>query len=516
MKKMTLIAALALSFSSLCAQESWNVELIWEYNRGDIRYSGSWSYEAPDGTEYALLGARTGTAVYRLEEPFEEVGFVPGPASNWREITVVGHHAYVVTEGSGAGEGMQVIDLGLLPDSVYLLSTYTATFTTGHIIQRDIYSEAPRVYVCGTTPVGGVHILDVSNPAQPVEIGGYQPGYYIHDCHVRGNRLYAAAFYDKTLDIVDISAPANPLLLTTLPDPGTNTHSCSTSPDEQFLFLADEADGYPGRLFDISDLGNIQQVATYTANPLSLVHNPYIAGDLAFLSHNTEGLRVVDIADPALPVEIGYFDTYAGDSGGFKGLWSACPYFSSGKIIGGDRTRGLMVWAFTGPRAARVYGMVRDSLTGAPLADALVILQPQEDTLAIAADGSFAKGLIPGSYTLQTLRQGYWPKLTPISLAEQENLYIDIDLAPETGTQTWENPTGEENNCRVYPSLFSNVIHVEGDPQDFLIVDIQGHIIHGGRTPSVVQTASWPVGAYVFHLFTEKGELSGSMKLMKK
>ncbi|MBK7335171.1 MAG: choice-of-anchor B family protein [Saprospirales bacterium] len=250
------------------------MELLWEYNRGDERYSGSWCYAAPDGQEYALLGAKTGTAIYRLEEPFSELGFIPGPVSNWREITVVGHQAYVVTEGTGMGQGMQVIDLTPLPGSPTLLTTYSATFTRGHIIQRDIYSESPRVYVCGTTSTEGVHILDVSNPAQPVEIGVYQPGYYIHDCHVRGDRLYGAANNQQTLDIVDISDPANPELITTLPDPGLNTHSCSTTPDENYLFLADEADGQPGRIFDISNLDNIHQVAMYTANSASLVHNP--------------------------------------------------------------------------------------------------------------------------------------------------------------------------------------------------------------------------------------------------
>ncbi|MBK7407745.1 MAG: choice-of-anchor B family protein [Saprospirales bacterium] len=503
-------------------QSGWNVDLLWEYNRGEDRFSGSWSYQAPDGTEYALLGTKSGTAIYRLAEPFAEVGFIPGPVSNWREITVVGQQGYVVTEGSGTGEGMQVIDLSPLPGEPVLLTTYTATFTTGHIIQRDIYSEIPRVYVCGTTPTNGVHILDVSNPADPVQIGEYQPGYYIHDCHVRGNRLYGAAFYNKTLDIVDITDPANPELITTLPDPGTNTHSCSTTPDENFLFLADEADGYPGRLFDISDLDNITQVAQYSANATSLVHNPYIAGDLAILSHNTEGLRIVDIADPSLPVEVGYFDTYDGVSGGFKGLWSACPYFPSGKIIGGDRTRGLLVWEFSGQRAARFYGSVRDSISGAPLPDATVMFESPVELLTLNQNAQFKKGLLPGDFILTASAEGYISKTVLFSLAAQGNLTLDVELVPENWTSATTEAFKDGNSCRIFPNLFSEQLFVKCEPNaeewDIRIFDARGSLCYSGdisaETKLNIYTNGWLSGIYYCELISKNGKRHEVFKLV--
>ena len=44
----------------LPAQGTLNVSLFAQYNRGDGRASGSWAYVAPDGSEYAVLGASTG------------------------------------------------------------------------------------------------------------------------------------------------------------------------------------------------------------------------------------------------------------------------------------------------------------------------------------------------------------------------------------------------------------------------------------------------------------------------
>jgi hypothetical protein len=188
--------------------------------------------------------------------------------------------------------------------------------------------------------------IDVSNPESPQEVGVYQPGYYIHDCHIRGDILYACAFFNQTVDIVDISDKSAPQLITTLPDPGVSTHSCSTSPDQNFLFLADESDGFPGRIFDISDLENITEVATYTANDSSLVHNPYIRGDLVFISHNTEGLRVVDFADPNIPVEVGYYDTFDGVERGLQRLVVSLSLFPLGSDYRGrsyPRTAGMAI-----------------------------------------------------------------------------------------------------------------------------------------------------------------------------
>ena len=110
------------------AQVSNNVELIHEYNRGDERYSGSWYFVDEDNREYALIGAKTGTAVYLLGDTLSEIGFIPGPESNWREITVLEQYAYVVTEGLGEGQGMQIIDLSAAPDNIELVNTYDLYF----------------------------------------------------------------------------------------------------------------------------------------------------------------------------------------------------------------------------------------------------------------------------------------------------------------------------------------------------------------------------------------------------
>ena len=94
------------------SQQSLNISLFGELDPVPIRYSGSWGYTDLSGNEYALLGANTGLSVISIDDSLniQQLDFIPGPASNWREITVVNDYAYVTTEGFGSGQGMQVIN----------------------------------------------------------------------------------------------------------------------------------------------------------------------------------------------------------------------------------------------------------------------------------------------------------------------------------------------------------------------------------------------------------------------
>ena len=465
---------------NLMAQDALNVELFGQIQRADTRYSGCWSYIAPDGSEYALLGAKSGTAIYNIDDPenIVELAFIPGGSSNWREIIVLGDYAYVTTEASGANIGMQVIDLTNLPDTATLVTNYMETFTRGHIIQKDIFSDAPYVYVNGTTATDGVHILDVSDPANPVEVGLYAPGYYIHDCHVRGDIMFAAAFYEGTLDIVDISDPSTPTLISRFDTPGGRTHSASMSMDGKYLFVAPEQDGLRGTVWNIEDYEDPTQVATYTANLESLVHNPYIRDDFMFISHNTEGLRVLDFADPELPVEVGFYDTFEGPSGGFAGLWSACPYFPSGKIIGGNRTDGLYVWTFNNTRAARIYGLVVDAFTQEPIVNASVTYQESNNTENTDLTGNFKFGNLAGNFTFEISQEGYESQTVSVSVAEGNTENILVELIPENATTVDE---AFQVAINVFPNPAKDQLHIDlGRPYEGTVqlIDANGKLLN--------------------------------------
>lgn len=463
------------------AQDKLNIELHSSYKTDEERYSGSWYYIDELGNEYGLVGGKDGTSIVELVGIDETEGkaFIPGPSSNWREITVLGDYAYVTTEGGADTVGMHVIDLSPLPTGTpYLLTEYKTTFQKGHIIQRDIYSEDPYVYVIGTSATQGVHILDVSNPAAPLEVGLYQPGYYIHDAHINGDLMFCAAFSEAQFDVVDISDKTNPVLINTIEDPGTNTHSSWLTEDKKYLFSADESDGFVGRIFNVEDLEDVFEVAQYTANIESLVHNPYIRGDYAYISHNTEGLRIVDIADPTCPVEVGYYDTFEGPSGGFSGLWSACPFMPSGKILGGDRTEGLLVWEFNNTKAARIYGEVVDANTQLPIENVVVTILELNETLTTDANGKYKIGFYPNVVTINFSAENYVSKMLTIDLVDGGHLNEVTELAT---TVNIDELTLQGDFMQISPNPASDFLYVEfandETPEYLLIVDAQGKVL---------------------------------------
>ena len=82
------------------------------------KYADIWGYPA-DGREYAIMGVTGGTSFIDVTNPGSPVEIIkmPGPNSfyEWRDMKTHSHYAYIVTEGSGTGAGMQIVDLSGLP-----------------------------------------------------------------------------------------------------------------------------------------------------------------------------------------------------------------------------------------------------------------------------------------------------------------------------------------------------------------------------------------------------------------
>jgi parallel beta-helix repeat protein len=95
------------------------------------------------------------------------------------------------------------------------------------------------------------------------------------------------------------------------------------------------------------------------------IHNVHIrnenSNDVAYISYYTKGLRILDVANPLSPTELGYYDTPA-VAGYFypvyNGSWGVYPYFNSGTILVSDM-RGLYVFR----RASECGGTIATNTT---------------------------------------------------------------------------------------------------------------------------------------------------------
>lgn len=340
---ITVFAQLANQNTILLAQKD-------EHGNG---YSALWGYAAPNGREYAILGCNNGTAFIDITDTanIHEVDFVPGVASNWREMKVFSSYAYVVSEGTNSA--LQIIALQYLPDSVSLVATYSYPgYTKTHTIQQSgpyLYLNGGNNTQGGSDP-GGLTVLDITNPTSPVKRGSWS-NFYVHDCRVVADTIYACNIYDPPGTISVISA-INKNALTTVNswqnNPNPFPHNCALPNNRKYIYTTDETSSPNGKLkvWDKSNLANVTLVTTWqpTSITTAIVHNVEIYNNLAVIAHYTAGIRILDITNPASPMEIAWFDTYPStNSAQFAGCWGVFMFPSSGKIIGSDMSGGLFV-----------------------------------------------------------------------------------------------------------------------------------------------------------------------------
>lgn len=362
---LLLLAAILSSAVIGVAQQQNGVTLLDTLNRrhgstncyGTVYFSSCWGWVSPDGREYALLGTYTGTAIIDLNvSPVREIAHIPGPAAScaYREIKTYKHYAYIVSEG---GRGVQIVDLSQLPDTAILVREFNYTSGSRNTLRSHTVTLADGyLYLNGSAnwSPGGVLIFSLRNdPTNPQYVGQFQPQ-YIHDSFVRNDTLYAAAIYSGGgLYVVDIRDKANPQIIRFIRYSGSGTHHAWASINGgRYAFTTDEIGSVNNlKIWDLMNLGPgppYTPVAQYAASPLDIIHNVHGRGNYLYISHYSAGMRVVDVHNPATPVEVGWYDSYPGQSGSFNGCWGVYPYFPSGRWIGSDMQTGLYVLSFNG------------------------------------------------------------------------------------------------------------------------------------------------------------------------
>ncbi|HCN38014.1 MAG TPA: hypothetical protein DIS94_09925 [Bacteroidetes bacterium] len=357
MKKLIFLLLIFIA-GNVNAQVSRNIKYVKNLNprpsqplsQFGSKYASVWGWTAPNGREYAILCCVTGTSFVDITDTNNvvECDFVAGSNTPWREAKTYQNYAYIVTDNMG--NGMQIIDMSYLPDSVRLVKTWTATgFTQAHTIT----SEGRYMYLSGgnASSNGGIRILDLLDPINPVRRGQYTTR-YVHDCYVKNDTIYGAAMFSNRYVILDARNKDSIKLIKefqNLPNYSL-THNLWTTDDRKYMITTDESQNPPGavKLWNIQNYDNITYVniirPSVPANSNSIGHNVFIKGKLLIVSHYESGIRFYDISNLPTVNEIAYYDTYpSADSAEYRGNWGAYPFFASGKIISSDMQTGLWI-----------------------------------------------------------------------------------------------------------------------------------------------------------------------------
>lgn len=322
------------------------------------------------GREYALVGLFDRTAFVDVSSPEHPVyiGYLPTATSGilWRDIKVIGHFAYIGAEA--AGHGLQVFDLTRLealsfaeaPLEFDMDAHYTG-FGNSHNVVADTANQF--VYAVGSdTFAGGLHIVDVADPLNPLYAGSSEEDGYTHDAQVvdytgpdtdyQGRQICFAA-NENTITVFDVTNKNDVSLISrTGYDDIGYTHQCWLTEDQRYLIANDELDEMNFNIntrpiiFDMLDLDDPQLVGYVDLGTTSVDHNLYVKEGLVYMSNYTSGLRIrslKDVAEGEMP-SVAFFDVYPdSDARIFQGSWSNYPYFESGTVVATNMYVGFHV-----------------------------------------------------------------------------------------------------------------------------------------------------------------------------
>ncbi|WP_420449628.1 choice-of-anchor B family protein [Candidatus Palauibacter sp.] len=338
-----------------------------------------WGWTDPQtGVEYALVGRDDGLSIVDLSTPHapRPIAFLPSHtgSSIWRDMKVYADHVYVVADNI-AGHGMQILDLTRLRGlAAFTELSADARYTRVSAVHNlAINEETGFAYALGSsrggdTCGGGLHMINLSNPTSPSFAGchavpgtGRQGRGYTHDvqCVVyRGpdgayaGREICVGTNETAIVVSDVSDKANPRVLSTggYADYGY-VHQGWLSEDHRYFYQNDELDELNGRVsrtrllvWDLADLDDPVLVTEHLGPTGAIDHNLYVRGNFIYHSNYAFGVRILDISNPATPVERGFFDTVAGhDNNTWDGSWSIFPWFESGILVATSWDEGLFV-----------------------------------------------------------------------------------------------------------------------------------------------------------------------------
>lgn len=342
------------------------------------RVSDVWGWTDPlTKREYALLGRTAGAAIIDVTNPILPVymGLVPANPTPTRDLKVYKDHLFFT--GDGAGDHglvifnlMRLRDVSAPPMTLEADTVYAGIASAHNLIMNEESGFAYPVGASqgGETCGGGLHMVDVREPLNPTfagcftdTIGLFSDGrthdgqcvnYIGPDTRYTGQEICFVS-NETALRIVDVSDKENPEPLAAAKYPRVAyVHQGWLTDDHRYFYLDDELDELVGMtaktrtlVWDIAELDDPVLVGAFEGSTTATDHNLYIKGDRMYQANYQAGLRIWDVSNPELPIEIGHFDTTPNMANppGFVGAWTAYPYFESGTIIVSSMNEGLFV-----------------------------------------------------------------------------------------------------------------------------------------------------------------------------
>jgi hypothetical protein len=310
----------------------------------DLALAGSYLYLATQAGDMLVLNI-TNPVVPIQVGAFDSPGY-PNNGLPEVEVAVAGARAYF----ADGGGGMRVLDI----------SNPAAPVQVGFYASEQLWDIAVAgryAYVIdgGAEGRSGLAIVDVSNPAAPVEVGFYSRN-DVFAVAVAGSYAYIADGFNG-LRVVNIAKPAKPTEVGYY-NPGGRATAIAVASTYAYVGYSYGAGGV--RIVNTVKPNAPVQVGFYQAP--QTIQDIVVAGNYAYVTEDTLALHIVDLANRANPVVLGTLAgyTWGGISVAVQGHYAY--------VLSGD---GLRVVDITNPAAPVRVGLYEISDIGLPHAVAV-------------------------------------------------------------------------------------------------------------------------------------------------
>ena len=255
-----------------------------------IATSGTYAYVAAGGS---------GLRVYNIATPSAPVFVASIDSLAYCEAIVIsGQYAYIA-----AGSRSFIVDISnpAAPVAVSLMAGFGG-------YHQSINVRSGYVYICNYSV--GISIVNVANPASPVNVKEVPAGDRVAKIVFDGNYAYAA-IGDLGMSIFNVTNPASPVFVSTTPTAGRSRSvyygavTISGTPTGHiFVANSTSANGVSG--INVSNPASPTTAAFLPAatTPSGSAYTPFYANGKVYIAYGTAGLRIVDVSNPAAPTLI--------------------------------------------------------------------------------------------------------------------------------------------------------------------------------------------------------------------
>jgi hypothetical protein len=153
---------------------------------------------------------------------------------------------------------------------------------------------------------GSINILDISDPESPFFINTIPITREVMSVKIVDNFLIVSNW---GIRIFDISDPLNPVEISYL---GLNTQTYKFYIIDDIVYLAAGSKGLA--IIDASDLNQLELISLYDTPGIAFDLDVHSDENLIYVADWNGGMRIIDISDPAAPIETGSIEIFSFES----------------------------------------------------------------------------------------------------------------------------------------------------------------------------------------------------------